>query len=107
MSRPAPHENLRRIKSNLLIGAFSVSPDGKTLLIGSNEKGGYGQYRAAGSRHAREEMDHRYAMGRRPGKFFARWRSVHLVAECGWAHLDPLHRREDIQGNTARLSRKG
>ncbi len=29
-------------RGNLLIGASSVSPDGKTLLIGSNEKDGYG-----------------------------------------------------------------
>jgi dipeptidyl aminopeptidase/acylaminoacyl peptidase len=28
-------------QGNLLIGASSVSPDGKTLVIGSNEKGGY------------------------------------------------------------------
>jgi dipeptidyl aminopeptidase/acylaminoacyl peptidase len=29
-------------KGNVLIGASSLSPDGKTLLIGSNEKDGYG-----------------------------------------------------------------
>ena len=33
---------LTQHRGNLLIGASSVSPDGKTLLIGSNEKDGYG-----------------------------------------------------------------
>ncbi len=86
---------------NMLIGASSLSPDGKTLLIGSNEKGGYGNVALLDLATLQKKWITDTQWDAEPGSFSPVGRSVHLVAECGWAHVDPLHRREDLQGNTA------
>jgi Tol biopolymer transport system component len=77
--------NLTPHQGNVIFVATSLSPDGETLLVTSNQKGGYQNVALLGVATKKLDCD-RYTVGGEVGRFLSQPREVHVHPQRRRAH---------------------